>query len=65
LGHPLTKKQQGKFKESVAISVDYTQNGEKKSVVLLCRTTDAAHFLCTGLRVVIDVLKREKATDEI
>lgn len=65
LGHALSKKQQEKFKESVAISVDYTQNGSKKVVVLLCRTTDAAHFLCTGLRVVIDVLKREKETDEI
>lgn len=65
LGHPLSKKQQEKFKESVAISVDYIHNGSKKSVILLCRTTDAAHFVCTGLRVVIDVLKREKTTDEI
>jgi thymidylate synthase len=60
LGHPLGKKQQEKFKESVAVCVDYTQNGSPKSVVLLCKTTDEAHFLCTGLRVVMDVLKREK-----
>lgn len=65
LGHALSKKQQEKFKDSVAISIDFIQNGVPKSVVLLCRTTDAAHFLCTGLRVVIDVLKREKASDEI
>jgi len=64
-GHALSKKQQEKFKESVAISVDYTMNGSSKSVVLLCRTTDAAHFLCTGLRVVIDVLRRENVSDEI
>jgi hypothetical protein len=65
LGHSLSKKQQEKFKDSVAVTVDYIQNGSPKSVVLLCRTTDAAHFLCTGLRVVMDVLKRENASDEI
>jgi len=65
LGHPLNKKQQEKFKESVAISVDFTLNGSPKSVVLLCRTTDAAHFLCTGLRVIMDVLKRENDSNEI
>lgn len=65
-GHPLSKKQQEKFQESVAINIEYNQNGSPKSVVLLCRTTDAAHFLCTGLRVVMDVLQREHdASDEI
>ena len=65
LGHALSKKQQEKFKDSVAISVDFIQNGSPKCVVLLCRTTDEAHFLCTGLRVVMDVLKRENSFDEI
>lgn len=63
LGQALSKKQQEKFRESVAISIEYNMSGSQKSVILLCRTTDAAHFLCTGLRVVMDVLRRENASE--
>jgi hypothetical protein len=62
LGHSLNKKQQDTFKDAVGVNLEYSSSGASKSVVLLCKTTDAAHFLCTGLRVLMDVLKRENAS---
>ena len=65
LGHPLSKKQNDKFKDSVAVALEYSVNGAEKSVIIRCRSTDEAHFLCTGLRVIMDVfLKQSTAPGE-
>jgi hypothetical protein len=53
------KKYQEKFNDSVTVIIDYKLNDAVRSMVLRCKSTDEAHFLCTGLRVCMDVLKRE------
>jgi hypothetical protein len=64
LDQPLSKKHQDKFKDAVPVNLEYTAGGGPKCVVLLCKTTDAAHFLCTGLRVIMDVLKKANICQE-
>jgi hypothetical protein len=56
VNYPTSGKLQEKFKDSVPVIVEC----QNRSLTFLCKTTDEAHFLCTGLRVVMDVLKRER-----
>mmetsp|Transcript_30291 Transcript_30291/g.46445 ORF Transcript_30291/g.46445 Transcript_30291/m.46445 type:complete len:442 (-) Transcript_30291:116-1441(-) len=56
--YQLSKKLQAKFMESVALDISYYKGDKKKSILFLCKNTDDAHFLCTSLRVAIDVLKK-------
>jgi hypothetical protein len=64
VGHSLNKKQQNTFKFAVAVNLTYSACGVSKSVFLLCKSTDAAHFLCTGLRVLMDALQRENNSSQ-
>lgn len=57
---PLPKKLQSKFKDSVLVTLDYTMNGGFRSVAFRCKNNDDAQFLCTCLRVIRDLLKREQ-----
>lgn len=56
----LPRKYQDKYKDSVTVLMEYNLHGKTRSMALRCKTTDEAHFLCTGLRVCMDILKREK-----
>ena len=50
-----------KFKNSVLVTLDYTINGGKRSVEFRCKDNDEAQFLCTCMRIIRDLLKREQA----
>jgi hypothetical protein len=54
---PVPKKYQQKYRDCVDVTLVYTFNGRPRSLVLRCRTTDEAHLLCAGLRVIIVVCK--------
>jgi hypothetical protein len=56
----LPKKYHNKYKDSVIVVLEYSLAGSVRSMAVRCKTTDDAHFLCTGLRVCIDICKREK-----
>jgi hypothetical protein len=58
--NPLPKKLLEKFKESVLVTMDYTMNGGFRSVSFRCKSNDEAQFLCTCMRVIRDLLKREQ-----
>jgi hypothetical protein len=57
--HPIPRKFATQFHDSVAVVATYNLGTKTRSLMLRCKTTEVAHFVCTGLRVVIDVLKRE------
>jgi len=54
------KKYQAKYQHSVAVLVEYNLSNSVRTMTLLCKTKNEAHFLCTGARVCMDVLKRER-----
>ena len=58
--NPLPKKLQSKFEKSVLVTLDYTMNGGFRSVTFRCKDNDEAQFLCTCLRVIRDLVKREQ-----
>ena len=58
--NPLPKKLLEKFRESVLVTLDYTMNGGFRSVSFRCKSNDEAQFLCTCMRVIRDLLKREQ-----
>jgi hypothetical protein len=60
----LPKKYQEKYKDSVIVLLEYNLGETTRSMAVRCRTTAEAHFLCTGMRVCMDVLKREHDTSE-
>ena len=57
----LPKKYQSKFKDSVVVRLECSSEttGQSRSIHFCCRQTNEAHFLCTGLRVMVDVIERE------
>ena len=59
--HPIPRKFLSHFSDSVAVSMTYTLGNKIRAVVLRCKTMDEAHFVCTGLRVLVDILRRENA----
>jgi hypothetical protein len=58
--HPIPKNLSSKFKDSVLVTVAYTINGGPRSVSFRCKNNDEAQFLCTCMRVIRDLLKREQ-----
>lgn len=56
----LPKKLKEKYKESVTVIMEYNLGGTIRSMALRCKTTEEAHFLCTGMRVCMDVLRRDE-----
>jgi len=56
----IPKKYQLKYRKSVVVLVEYNLNNSVRSMSIRCKSTNEAHFLCTGLRVCMDVLKRER-----
>ena len=56
----LPKKYQDKYKDSVIVVLEYSLAGSVRSMAVRCKTTADAHFLCTGLRVCMDICTREK-----
>lgn len=60
----LPKKYQEKYKDSVIVLLEYNLGESTRSMAVRCTTTAEAHFLCTGMRVCMDVLKREHDTNE-
>ena len=60
----LPKKYQDKYKDSVIVLLEYNLGESTRSMAVRCKTTAEAHFLCTGLRVCMDVLRREHDASE-
>jgi hypothetical protein len=54
----LPKKYHDKYKDSVIVVLEYNLAGSIRSMAVRCKTTADAHFLCTGMRVCMDVCKR-------
>lgn len=60
LEFPIPRKHQNKFKDSITVQLECCDDeGSERTIVFCCRRTNEAHFLCTGLRVIIDILERE------
>jgi hypothetical protein len=59
--HPIPRKFANKFSDSVSVTITYSLGKSTRFLILRCQTTEEAHFVCTGLRVLIDFLRREKA----
>lgn len=50
-----------KYKNSVILTLFFLFNGEDRSIEFRCKDNDEAHFICTCLRVMRDLLKREQS----
>jgi hypothetical protein len=61
LENPLPKKLMEKFKESVLVTLQYKMNGLLRSIEFRCKDNDEAQFLCTCMRVIRDLLRRERS----
>lgn len=61
LENPLPKKLSEKFKESALITLQYKMSGSLRSVEFRCKDNDEAQFLCTCMRVIRDLLRRERS----
>lgn len=58
--NPFPKKMADKFKDSVLVTLEYQFNNEKRRIEFRCKDNDEAQFLCTCMRVIRDLLKREQ-----
>jgi hypothetical protein len=61
VAHPLPKKLIEKFKNSVLVTLQYKMNGLLRSIEFRCKDNDEAQFLCTCMRVIRDLLRRERS----
>lgn len=61
LGNPIPKKLQDAFENSVLVTLKYKMKGILRSIEFRCRDGDEAQFLCTCLRVIRDLLRRERS----
>ncbi|KAG7353527.1 hypothetical protein IV203_002882 [Nitzschia inconspicua] len=61
LENPLPKKLMEKFKESVLVTLRYKMNGMMRSIEFRSKDNDEAQFLCTCMRVIRDLLRRERS----
>ena len=64
--HPIPKKLKDKFKEPVLLTIDYVMDvagtgKDNRSISFCCKDNDEAQFICTCMRVIRDLLKREVA----
>ena len=57
----IPKKVADKFKDSVLVTLEYEFKTEKRHLEFRCKDNDEAQFLCTCMRVIRDLLKREQA----
>jgi hypothetical protein len=61
LGNPIPKKLLDNFEKSVLVTLKYKMKGILRSIEFRCRDNDEAQFLCTCMRVVRDLLRRERS----
>jgi len=60
-GNPIPKKLQDVFEKSVLVTLKYKMKGILRSIEFRCRDNDEAQFLCTCMRVIRDLLRRERS----
>jgi hypothetical protein len=60
-GNPIPKKLQDAFENSVLVTLKYKMRGILRSIEFRCRDNDEAQFLCTCMRVIRDLLRRERS----
>ena len=61
LENPIPKKLQGRFENSVLLTLKYKMQGVLRSIEFRCKDNDEAQFLCTCMRVIRDLLRRERS----
>jgi len=61
VGNPIPKKLMDKFENSVLVTLMYKMKGILRSIEFRCRDNDEAQFLCTCMRVIRDLLRRERS----
>jgi len=61
LENPIPKKLLDKFKNSVLVMVQYKTRDILRSIEFRCKDNDEAQFLCTCMRVIGDLLRRERS----
>jgi len=61
LGNPIPKKLLDAFENSVLVTLKYKMKGILRSIEFRCRDNDEAQFLCTCMRVIRDLLRRERS----
>jgi len=61
LGNPIPKKLLDIFENSVLVTLKYKMKGILRSIEFRCRDNDEAQFLCTCMRVIRDLLRRERS----
>ena len=61
IANPIPKKLLDGFDKSVLVTLKYKMHGILRSIEFRCRDNDEAHFLCTCMRVIRDLLRRERS----
>eukprot|EP00536_Pseudo-nitzschia_multiseries_P008164 jgi/Psemu1/305533/fgenesh1_kg.203_\ len=61
VGNPIPKKLLDTFENSVLVTLKYKMKGILRSIEFRCRDNDEAQFLCTCMRVIRDLLRRERS----
>ena len=61
LEHPIPKKLMDRFQNSVLVTLKYKMSGFLRSIEFRCKDNDEAQFLCTCMRVIRDLLRRERS----
>ena len=61
IANPIPKKLLDGFDKSVLVTLKYKMHGVLRSIEFRCRDNDEAHFLCTCMRVIRDLLRRERS----
>lgn len=61
LENSIPKKLMDKFKDSVLVTLKYKMSGFLRSIEFRCKDNDEAQFLCTCMRVIRDLLRRERS----
>ncbi len=61
LENPIPKKLEDRFENSVLLTLKYKMKGILRSIEFRCRDNDEAQFLCTCMRVIRDLLRRERS----
>jgi hypothetical protein len=61
LENPIPKKLMDKFQNSVLVTLKYKMSGFLRSIEFRCKDNDEAQFLCTCMRVIRDLLRRERS----
>ncbi len=59
--NPIPKKLLDGFDRSALITLKYKMKGILRSIEFVCRDNDEAQFLCTCMRVIRDLLRRERS----